>query len=275
MSVNRDAITAKPGLCYHALSMRGAAFVRSIGDVGRDLLSIALPRHCPGCEDVVESNRMLCDACAICFENLRQSPCCRHCASPIPDDAGPCGRCKDKGLTPFRTIARLTTFESITRDLVHGLKYGRRWSLVSWLASELVKQPRVMECVRSSDIVVPVPLHWMKRLSRGFNQAELLAHELARIGHLRVANAVRRVEMTTSQTAFHSRMARRRNLRKAFVLTRPDLLDGKRVLVVDDVMTSGATLQAVARTIRHGCKPAEMRAVVLASANPLQTDLAI
>jgi ComF family protein len=124
-------------------------------------------------------------------------------------------------------------------------------------------------------VIVPVPLHWTKRLNRGFNQAELLARQLARLEGRRLALAVRRIESTTSQTAFHSRQARRRNLIGAFRLTRPDLLDGRKVLLVDDVMTSGATLQAVARVIRRGCRPAEMRAVVLASANPLETDLAV
>ena len=255
--------------------MRGEGVIRSISHAGRDLLSIALPRHCPGCDDVAESTHVLCDECAVRFENLRKTPCCRHCASPIPDDLGPCGRCKDKGLPPYRAIARLTTFESITRDLIHGLKYGRRWSLVPWLVSELIKQPRLRECLAASQVIVPVPLHWTKRIGRGFNQAELLARELAKAADLKVALAVRRVEMTSSQTIFHSRVARRRNLRKAFRLTRPDLIEGKKVLIVDDVMTSGATLQALARAIRRDGRPAELRAIVLASANPLQTDLAI
>lgn len=254
--------------------MRGAQVIHTLTDIGRDVLALTIPRHCPACDTVVESPRPLCDACLVRLENLRQSPCCRLCASPLPDNAGPCGRCKDHGLRPYRAIARLGTFESITRDLIHSVKYGRRWSVVAWLAEELAKQSRVRECLAASEVVVPVPLHWSKRLSRGFNQAELLARELARIGNLKVALAVRRVEMTRSQTAFHSRLARRKNMRRAFRVIRPDLLDGRKVLIVDDVMTSGATLQALARAIKVGCRPAEFRAVVVASANPLHTDLA-
>lgn len=255
--------------------MRRKALFHGLREASRDLLSLALPRHCPACGEVTDLDHPLCDACAVRFKNLCESPCCRFCASPIPDDLGPCGRCKDKGLPPFRAIARLTTFESITRDLVHGLKYGRRWSTIPWLAKELIKQPRVMECLQASEVIVPVPLHWTKRLSRGFNQSELLAHELARIHPLRVVIGVRRVKATPSQTGFHSRAARRENMRQAFRVIRPDLLEGRKVLIIDDVMTSGATLQAVARAIRRGCRPLEMRAVVLASANPLETDLAI
>ena len=243
--------------------------------LGGDALAFALPRHCPGCDRVAETDSLLCELCEVRLGNLRESPCCRFCASPIPDDLGPCGRCKDKSLPPFKAIARLTTFESITRDLIHSIKYGHRWSIVPWIAGELVRQQRVRECLAASDVIVPVPLHWTRRFGRGFNQAELLANELASLADLKVACAVRRIQMTRSQTAFHSRAARRHNIRNAFRLSQPERLEGRRVLIVDDVMTSGATLQAMARAIKLGCKPKELRAVVIATANPLKTGLAV
>lgn len=256
--------------------MRGAGLIRSLAEAGRDVLSLALPRHCPACDEIVDTSRPLCDGCAVRLRNLRESPCCGRCASPIPDAAGPCGRCKDRGLSPYAAIARLTTFESITREIIHGIKYGRRWSNIPWLTGELAKQPNVRACLAASDAIVPVPLHWTKRLSRGFNQAELLADALASIASLKVARAVRRVQMTRSQTLFDSRKARQENIHSAFRLTRPDLLDGRNVLIVDDVMTTGATLQAMTRAIKDGrCRPKSFRAVVVASANPLETDLAV
>lgn len=174
----------------------------------------------------------------------------------------------------FETISRLSTFDSTTRELIHGFKYGRRWPLAKWIGKKLLEQKRIADAVANIEVVVPVPLHWVKRLSRGFNQSELLAREIAGRTGAKVASAVRRITATPSQTAFHSRQARQRNLDNAFRLVRPDLLEGRRVLIVDDVMTSGATLQAVARTIQGGCQPAELRGLVIASANPLTTDLA-
>ena len=200
-------------------------------------------------------------------------PCCVRCASPLPDVRGPCGRCNGKGIRPFANIARLSTFESTTRDLVHAIKYGRRWATLDTVAEMLAEQPRVRDILANADVLVPVPLHWMRRFGRGFNQAELLARALARPHRLPVVASLRRVKATTSQTAFHSRQARRKNLKHAFRLVDGEKLDGRRIVIVDDVMTSGATLQTVARTIRRGSRPASISAIVIATANPLKSDL--
>ena len=88
-----------------------------------------------------------------------------------------------------------------------------------------------------------------------------------------VAKAVRRVRRTPSQTTQPSRAARRRNLVGAFQVAQPQLIAGKRVVLIDDVMTSGATLQSMARMMIQRAKPASLSAIVIATANPLHTDL--
>jgi ComF family protein len=238
-----------------------------------DFAELAFPTGCPACGTVVNAASMLCNECDGHLMQLRYAPCCVRCASPLPDEAGPCGRCKDKGLPPFLTIARLSTFESVTRDLVHATKYGKRWPIVPWMAELLARNPHVVRVLDETDVVVPVPLHWWRQFQRGFNQAELLAQALAKSRRLPVVRAVRRVRYTTSQTAFNSRVRRRRNLQHAFKLILPELVDGRRVLLIDDVMTSGATLQAMARAIKLRAKPKSFSAVVIATANPLKTDL--
>jgi ComF family protein len=251
-------------------AVRGVAHLRQ---ACVDALDLGFPTTCAACGRFVEGGSRLCDPCEDRLHDLRRLPACPRCASPLPDVRGPCGRCHGKGIRPFAAIGRLSTFESTTRDLVHSIKYGRRWATLDVVAELLRDQPRVREILESADVVVPVPLHWLRRFHRGFNQSELLALALAKPHRLPVVRAVGKVRRTTSQTAFHSRASRRRNLRHAFALLDGRLLEGRHVVIVDDVMTSGATLQNVARTIRRGCRPASLSAIVIATANPLKSDL--
>jgi ComF family protein len=238
-----------------------------------DTFDLTFPSACAACGRMVEGGAPLCGPCDDRLHDLRRMPHCPKCASPLPDVRGPCGRCNGKGIRPFKAIARLSTFESTTRDLVHAIKYGRKWATLDIVAAMLADQPRVREVLANADVLVPVPLHWLRRFHRGFNQAELLAKSLGRSHRLPIVRAVGRSRSTTSQTAFHSRQARRKNLKHAFRLLDARMLHGRRVVIVDDVMTSGATLQTVARTIRLGCRPAAVSAIVIATANPLKSDL--
>lgn len=240
---------------------------------GHDFFDLAFPSQCAACGRMVEGGAPLCGPCDDRLHDLRRMPHCRKCASPIGDVNGPCGRCDGAGIRPFAAIARLSTFESTTRDLVHAIKYGRKWATLHLVAAMLAEQPRVREVLASTDVLVPVPLHWSRRFHRGFNQAELLAKSLATAHRLPVVRAVSRPRATKSQTGFPSRAGRRKNMKRAFRLVDGRMLQGQRIVLVDDVMTSGATLQTVARTIRLGCRPAAISAIVIATANPLKTEL--
>ena len=103
---------------------------------------------------------------------------------------------------------------------------------------------------QSFDLIVPVPLHWRRRLSRGFNQSELLARAVARRYGLRPDNALRRKRSTSVQAGL-SHAGRRLNVAGAFVARRTADLEGRRVLLVDDVMTTGATLGSCAAALKR------------------------
>jgi ComF family protein len=133
------------------------------------------------------------------------------------------------------------------RRLIHLLKYRRVQSLRHpfgvWLCQALPLDEKV-------DLVVPVPLHWTREFTRGFNQAEVLAREITRRRGLPCEKALRRVRSTGSQARM-SRSERRRNVATAFTVRRPAVIAGKTVLLIDDVHTTGATLGACAVALKR------------------------
>jgi ComF family protein len=133
------------------------------------------------------------------------------------------------------------------RDLIHLFKYARVRPLGkvlgAYLGAALPREERF-------DMVVPMPLHWVRRWRRGFNQSEVLAREVARRSGIKVVHAVRRARSTAPQASL-SRAGRRRNVRGAFAARRGVDVRGLRILLVDDVLTTGATANACAGALKR------------------------
>jgi competence protein ComFC len=177
---------------------------------------------------------------------------CVTCRTPFlnafPLDAeGRCALCRS-GLRGFDAAYCFGTYEGVLRELIHLYKYGRVRTLArplaEWLASALPPDDRF-------DAVTPVPLHWRRQWQRGFNQAELLARHVARRRGIPVIQAVRRVRATLTQAGL-SNTRRRQNVTAAFAARRAaGRLAGKRVLLIDDVMTTGSTAASCALALKR------------------------
>jgi ComF family protein len=167
--------------------------------------------------------------------------------NPAPlDEQGRCELCR-RGLRGFNAAYSFGSYQDTLRKLIHLFKYARIRTLAGPLGEMIASAvPRD----QSFDAVVPVPLHWRRRLERGFNQSELLARAVARRYGLPVTNAVRRRRTTTAQAGL-SNAKRRANVAGAFKVARPQAIAGRRVLLVDDVMTTGATAAACAAALRR------------------------
>ncbi|MBV9744184.1 MAG: ComF family protein [Acidobacteriia bacterium] len=159
------------------------------------------------------------------------------------DAEGRCALCRH-GLRGFDAAYCFGSYEGRVREWIHLYKYGRVRSLskplIELLIAALPRDERF-------DAVVPVPLHWRKRWQRGFNQSDLLARGIARKWNVRVLKAIRRVRFTAAQAGL-SNTARRKNVASVFACRHR--LSGQRLLLVDDVLTTGSTAAACSRALR-------------------------
>lgn len=155
--------------------------------------------------------------------------------------------------------------------MIHRLKFHRAWGLGEFFADRLLARPAVRELLARADVIVPVPLHPLRQLQRGYNQSEVIARRLGKLAGRPMRRAARRVKHTEAQTRMQSRTARLENLKDAFALADGRAIAGKIVVVVDDVRTTGATLRCVGRCLR-AARPMELHAVVVAVADPLRAD---
>jgi ComF family protein len=201
---------------------------------------------------LVDASRIpVCAACLKAPQPLDAEHFCRSCRTPFStpyplDESGRCGLCR-AGLNQFDSAYAYSAYEGVLRELIHLFKYGRVRPLArvlsAYLSAALPREERF-------DMVVPMPLYWVRRWRRGFNQSELLAREVAKWAGIPVVRAVRRARSTASQASL-SRAERRRNVRGAFALRRGAEVSGRRVLLVDDVLTTGATANACAETLKR------------------------
>jgi ComF family protein len=176
---------------------------------------------------------------------------CAACRTPFTnafplDESGRCTLCR-LGLTGFDAVYSYGSYEGPLRKLIHLFKFEKVHTLAKPLAKYLaLALPRE----ERFDVIVPMPLYWRRRWERGFNQSELLAREISRRWNVPLRNAMRRVKPTVPQAGL-TNAKRRANVSGAFETRRREGLPGARVLLVDDVMTTGATAAACARALKR------------------------
>jgi ComF family protein len=215
------------------------------------LLDVLLPRHCLVC-GLIAGSENLCAGCAA--ELPYAGDTCRRCALPLPGNPGAvCGACL-RSPPPWDEAVTAFDYAYPVRQLVQRFKFNRSLASGAVLAAELGRAVR--RAGSRPDVIVPVPLHGWRFFRRGYNQADLIARRLGCDLGLRVdAGLLRRRRRTSAQSGLDA-VQRRRNVRGAFqVIRRRNATLPRRVALVDDVMTTGATLEACARALRRAGVP--------------------
>jgi ComF family protein len=229
-------------------SARGAARKAVCG-----LLDLLFPDDCRVCGDRLhEVSRIpVCSRCLLKPELFHTEFYCVTCRTPFLnrsplDESGRCAFCR-LDLNGFDQVYTFGAYEGVLRKLIHLFKFEGVRTLQRPLGSLLAQAlPRES----TFDAIVPMPLHWRRRWHRGFNQSDLLAREIARKWHVPVRALVRRKKATAPQAGLTSAQ-RRKNVEGAFEVKNRTDVKGLRLLLIDDVLTTGATASACARALKR------------------------
>lgn len=219
----------------------------------RGLISLFYPALCAVCRQSIEPDEYLCGDCRDKAPQIK-APYCAKCSEPFAGaitSSFTCANCANRVLHFDSAVAAYRS-RGVVRTLIHQFKYGRERHLchpiARWLSASL-EDPRLRG--RRFDCIIPVPLHRARERERGFNQALLLAELFCAEHQLRLNPLLERVRYTTTQTAF-DRAERMENLHNAFRLRKNASVRGLRVLLIDDVLTTGSTLSECSRILTAG-----------------------
>ena len=217
-------------------------------------LALFYPRVCQICK-LARATPEQGLVCAKCWSGVRfiRAPFCERCGLPYEGDITTpfeCSNCRDMELH-FSSARSAVTAKGVTLEVIHRFKYSNALWFEPFLADLLLRAAVPALRAEKWDIIVPVPLHPTKKREREFNQATRIAAHLARaVGLPLNENLVRRVTPTRTQTLL-TKKQRWENVRRAFAAVPGAKLSGERIVLVDDVLTTGATTSACARVLRE------------------------
>ena len=218
-----------------------------MGEVGKALLDFVYPPHCLGCERAIEEAGEY--LCAECWEEIA-APVpvrCERCSCPLEKGVSSCPNCA--AWEPvFERAVVMGRFSGRMQQAIHALKFRQQRELGRLMGKRMGRE--MGEFLREVDLLVPVPLHWTRRLTRGYNQAHVIAKGL-RGAHTGLCRALKRVRRTPYQPTVATYQARYRNVKGAFSVRQKSAIRGRCICLVDDIKTSGATLNECAKVLKQ------------------------
>jgi len=231
------------------------------------LTDALFPPRCMACGAVLSEEKQ--SFCSDCFLEIKfiQSPLCPCCGQPFaePEDKDHlCGDCL-LSRPPFSTARALGRYEMALMNVIHKFKYGGKIASGVRLGKLMAEFSYGAFNIADYSLIMPVPLHTRRLRERGFNQSMILAEEISRHFSINLDFlSLRRVVCTESQASLSKEM-RERNIKGAFSVAHAEKINGEKIILVDDVYTTGSTVKECARILLKN-KAAEVAVLTLARA---------
>ncbi len=224
-------------------------FRAASASIPRFALDIALPTLCVSCREPVSGEGV----CPACWSKLSfiAPPYCPRLGIPFVYDPGPDLLSMEAIANPpaYRRARAAVRYDGVARTMVHALKYQDRTDLAPTMGRWMVRAGH--ELLNETDALIPVPLHWKRSWSRRYNQSGALARIIGRLANVPVESDVLRRIRSTEQQVGLSRSERALNVQGAFKVPveKKSAIQGRKIILIDDVLTSGATVDACARAL--------------------------
>ncbi|MCY2931959.1 MAG: ComF family protein [Planctomycetota bacterium] len=246
--------------------MKAGEFLRY---AGRGMVDLIWPDVCLACSRADAEEGGLCEPCGRTLLSHVSLPYCPRCGATLGPNILPrldgCGSCPT-ALPRFDRVVRLGPYAAPLRTIVRELKYHRRVELCGRMGGLLAQAVTAACDDGPPDVILPVPMHWRRRLARGHDHSRVLARAIARPLKLPIGDELIRVRHTPAQVGL-TRAQRQENIRGAFGVVRAETLGGAHVLLVDDVTTTGATAdEAAAMLAKAGARRVSL--AVIAKSEP-------
>jgi ComF family protein len=243
---------------------RFARWRNATAAIRRVLLDAALPPLCPSCREPLGDGAGLCPACWSKLSMI-EPPYCARLGIPFRYDAGPGLLSMEAIASPpaYQRARAAVRYDDIARALVQAYKYGDRLDLAPVMGRWMARAGR--DLLAEADALIPVPLHWRRLWARRFNQSAALARQISEVSGAGVLfDALRRVRATPQQVGLN-KSERAENVQGAFRVPEDAraAVAGKRLILIDDVLTSGATADTCARALLRA-KAAQVDVLVFA-----------
>jgi ComF family protein len=258
---------------------RMRCWIRQVGTavakLGGACCDLLYPPACIACGAELCAPRGALQLCDDCLRALgpEASRACRRCGGDVPENPlapGCCLACQELPLS-FDTVIPLGSYDAELRDAVLRMKHASHDALAATVGRLLAERRHEHLADVRADFVIPVPMYWRRRLHRGINSPDVLARCLAASLSIPVRSRVIVRRLNTKPQTSLSPAERRKNVRGAFRVQRPNVVQGARILLVDDVLTTGATCSEAAKTLKKAGAAMVAVAVVARTPGPLSS----
>jgi ComF family protein len=218
-----------------------------------DILDFVYPQSCPICQSSLAREEK--EICRECWESLARlpAPFCPYCKSFLEDSMTlrnhPCPCLSKLEERKIMAIRSLGTFDDYYQKLIHRFKYQKKVPLGKHLAQGLGEVVTQENDFGDCDLIIPVPLHPARRRQRGFNQSEILAEGISEVAGIPIGNNILTRRKNTKDQTYLNAQQRAENVKDAFGLNQSETIEDKNVILVDDVITTGATLNECAEVL--------------------------